>query len=50
MSFGLTNVSATFQRFINKIFVKKLNIFVIIYLDNIFMYIEDDGDGHIAAV
>ena len=50
MLFGLTNVSASFQRFINKILAKKLDIFVIVYLDNILIYIDDDGDGHVIAV
>ena len=31
----------SFQGYINKILVKKLNIFVIIYLDNILIYIKD---------
>ena len=50
MSFGLTNAPTSFQRYINKIFVKKLDIFVVVYLDNIFTYTDDDGDGHVAAV
>ena len=50
MPFGLTNASANFQGYINKIFVEKLDIFVIVYVDNILIYIDDDGDGHIAAV
>ena len=50
MPFGLTNTLASFQGFINKIFVEKLDIFVIGYLDNILIYIDDDGDGHIIAV
>ena len=50
MLFGLTNAPASFQRFINKIFAKKLNIFVIVYLDNIVICTDDDGDGHIAAI
>ena len=50
MPFDLTNALASFQRYINKIFAKKLNIFVIVYLDDILIYLDDDGDGHIAAV
>ena len=50
MLLGLTNASASFQGYIYKIFVEKLDIFVIIYLDNILIYIKDDGNGHIAAV
>ena len=50
MPFGLTNAPASFQGFINKILAEKLDIFVIVYLDNILIYTDDDGDGHIAAV
>ena len=50
MPFGLTNALASFQDFINKILAEKLDIFVIVYLDNIFIYIYDDGDGHVIAV
>ena len=50
MPFGLTNAPASFQEYINKIFVEKLDIFVIVYLDDILIYTEDDRDGHVAAV
>ena len=50
MLFGLSNVPASFQGYINKIFAKKLDIFVIVYLDNIFIYTEDPGQAHIDAV
>ena len=50
MPFGLTNALASFQRYINKILAEKLDIFVIVYLDDILIYTEDDGDGHVAAV
>ena len=49
MPFGLTNAPASFQGYINKIFTKKLEIFVIVYLDNILIYTDDDG-GHVAVV
>ena len=48
--FGLTNASASFQRYINKILPEKLDIFIIVYLDDILIYTKDDGDGHVAAV
>ena len=50
MSFGLSNAPASFQDFINKIIAKKFNFFVIVYLDNVFIYIENLGQGHIEAV
>ena len=50
MPFGLSNVPASFQSYINKILAKKLDIFVIVYLDDIFIYIEDSGKAHVNAV
>ena len=38
--FRLSNTLVNFQGYINKILAKKLNIFVIIYLNNIFIYIK----------
>ena len=35
------NILAIFQKYINKIFVKKFNIFIIIYLNNILTYIKN---------
>ena len=49
MPFGLTNVPTSFQRYINKILAEKLDIFVIVYLDDILIYTWDDGDSHVAA-
>ena len=50
MPFGPTNAPASFQGYIKKIFVTKLDIFVIMYLDNIFIYTNDDREGHIVAI
>jgi Reverse transcriptase (RNA-dependent DNA polymerase) len=38
MPFGLTNAPATFQIYINKILVGLVDIYCIIYLDNILVY------------
>ena len=50
MSFRLSNAPASFQNYINKILANKLDIFVIIYLDNILIYIKDQGQGYVNAV
>ena len=48
--FGLSNAPASFQGYINKILAKKLDIFVIVYLDDILIYTEDPGQAHVDAV
>ena len=48
--FGLSNALATFQRYVNKILAEKLDIFVIVYLDDILIYTEDPGQPHVEAV
>ena len=50
MSFGLSNAPASFQGYINKILAEKLDIFVIIYLNDIFIYTDDLGQAHVDAV
>ena len=50
MSFGLAIVPASFQRFINMILAEKFGIFVIMYLDNILIYTDDDGDSYVTVV
>ena len=50
MLFDLTNAPASFQGYINKIPAEKFDIFVIVYLDYIFIYTDDDGDRHVSAV
>ena len=41
--FGLSNAPVSFQDYINKLLIEKLNIFVIVYLDDILVYTEDLG-------
>ena len=41
MLFDLSNAPATFQGYVNKILAEKLDIFVIVYLDNILIYTKD---------
>ncbi len=48
--FGLTNAPATFQGYINKILVKKLDVFVIVYLNDILIYTENKGEKHVQAI
>ena len=48
--FGLSNAPASFQGYINKILAEKLDIFVIVYLNDIFIYTEDQGQDHVEVV
>ncbi len=48
--FRLTNVPVTFQGYINKILAEKLDVFVIVYLDDIFIYTKSESEEHIQAV
>ena len=48
--FGLSNVPASYQGYINKILLEKLDVFVIVYFDDILIYIKDTGYGHVEAV
>ena len=50
MSFGLINIPVSFQKYINKILTEKLDIFIIVYLENIFLYTNNNRDSHVAAV
>lgn len=50
MLLQLFNALASFQRYINKIFSKKLDIFIIVSLAEIFVYTEDPGQSHTDAV
>ena len=50
MHFGFSNAPAIYQGYVNKILVEKLDIFIIIYLDDILIYIEDLGQPYIEAI
>jgi len=45
MPFGLSNALSAFQHFMNDIFSDVLDIFVVIYLDDILIY-SDNMDNH----
>ena len=48
--FGISNALATFQGYVSKILAEKLDIFVIVYLDNILIYTKDPGQPHVEVV
>ena len=50
MPFGLSNPLASFQSYINMILAEKLDIFVIVYLDDIIVYTKDQSKGHVKTV
>ncbi len=43
MFFGFSNAPASFQGYINKILAEKFDIFIVMYLDNILIFIKDPG-------
>ena len=50
MFLGLSNTLTTFQGYINKILTKKFDIFIIIYLNNILIYIKNLKQLYIKAI
>ena len=50
MIFGFFNALANFQGYINKILAGKLDIFVIVYLNNTLIYIKDPDKPHIEII
>lgn len=50
ISFGLSNTPASYQGYINEIFDEKLDVFVIVYLDNILIYTTKSDQPHVEVV
>ena len=44
MLIGLSNALATMQRLVNKVFHNVLDVFVLIYLDNLLIYSKNEKD------
>ena len=50
MPFSLSNASASFQGYVNKILVEKLDVFIIVYLNDILVYTKNAGQDYVKAV
>lgn len=50
MPYGLTNAPAMFHDYTNKILVETLDVFVIVYLDEILIYTKSEGEGYVEAI
>ncbi len=50
MPFELTNAIVTLQSYLNKILTEKLDIFMILYLYDIFIYIENERKEYVEAI
>ena len=50
MRFGIFNAPASFQGYVNKILAEKLDVFVIMYFDDILIYTEDASQGYMEFV
>ena len=50
MLFGFSNTPATFQEYINKILAKKLDVFIIVYLDDILIYTKDPSQPYVEVI
>ncbi len=50
MLFGLINAPTTFQGYINKVQVEKIDICMIVYFHDILIYIESEGKKYVQTV
>lgn len=52
VSFGLTNALAYFMNMMNKIFMERLDKFVVVFIDNILIYSEtaEEHEEHLRIV
>ena len=50
MSFALSSAPASLQGYINKILVKNLDVFVIVYQDDILIYTKDASQTQVDTV
>ena len=50
MLFGLFNAAASSQRYVNRILAKILDVFIIVYLDDILIYTKNAGQGYVEAI
>lgn len=50
MPFALSNAPAGFQAYGNKILAENLDIFIIMYLNNILINTEDTNQGHVDII
>ena len=50
MPFDLFHAPTSFQGYINKIFAKKFDIFMVIYSDNILIYFKNLGQPHLEII
>ena len=50
MPVGISNAPASFQNYINKILAKKLDVCVMVYLNDILIYTKDTSQAHVDVV
>ena len=48
--FGLSNILNSFQNYINKMLAKKINVFMIFYLNNIMIYTKNINKAFVNAI